>query len=136
MGDPPAGLVHPPPRRDAAARGPRRAGRLGSGQRLGGVHRRGDRDRAAGGAARGGPGMTAATAGKRANPRRRVLVEAALRLIGRHGAGAVTHRMVAHEAGPPLASTTYYFDAKAALVEEALALVIERSVDAARTHPA
>ena len=46
LGDPPPRLVPPPPRRDAAPRGPRATGRLGPRERLGGLHRRRDRDRA------------------------------------------------------------------------------------------
>jgi TetR/AcrR family transcriptional regulator, regulator of biofilm formation and stress response len=75
-------------------------------------------------------------AGKRSNPRRHEILEAALRLIGRHGVDGVTHRMVAREAGLPLASTTYYFDSKRALVEEALELMSERSTELARHHTA
>jgi DNA-binding transcriptional regulator YbjK len=61
--------------------------------------------------------------------RRNEIVEATLRLIGRRGVDAVTHRAVAAEAGVPLAATTYYFASKAELVREALELVIARSCD-------
>jgi len=61
--------------------------------------------------------------------RRRLIVEATLRLIGSRGVDAVTHRAVAAEAGVPLAATTYYFASKAELVREALELVIARSCD-------
>ena len=43
LGDPPPRLVRAPPRRDAARRGARGAGRIGHRQRLVGVHRRRDR---------------------------------------------------------------------------------------------
>jgi DNA-binding transcriptional regulator YbjK len=74
------------------------------------------------------------TAGKRSSTRRAEILEAALRVISSRGADAVTHRAVAQEAGVPAASTTYYFDSKDALVEEALELVIERSTALIRRH--
>jgi DNA-binding transcriptional regulator YbjK len=73
-------------------------------------------------------------AGKRSSRRRADIVEATLRIIGRSGAAAVTHRAVAAEAGVSLASTTYYFDSKDALVHEALELVIDRSVAVVADH--
>ena len=72
--------------------------------------------------------------GKRSSPRRVEIVEATLRVIGRSGADAVTHRAVAGEAGVSLASTTYYFDSKDALVQEALELVIDRSLALVAEH--
>jgi DNA-binding transcriptional regulator YbjK len=68
--------------------------------------------------------------------RRRVIVEAALRVIARGGADSATHRAVAAEAGVALASTTYHFASKADLVAEALELAIERSIAAVRRHTA
>jgi len=57
-------------------------------------------------------------------------------LIARLGAGAVTHRAVAKEAGVPLASTTYYFESKDDLLSEAFRhlardeiLALERGID-------
>lgn len=41
--------------------------------------------------------------------RRQALLEAALRLVARHGIRGVRHRAVAEEAGVPLSATTYYF---------------------------
>lgn len=41
--------------------------------------------------------------------RRDALLDAVLRVLERGGAGAVTHRSVAAEAGVPVASATYYF---------------------------
>lgn len=41
--------------------------------------------------------------------RREALLDAVLRVLARDGAGAVTHRAVAAEAGVPLAAATYYF---------------------------
>jgi len=71
---------------------------------------------------------------KRRNPRRRDILEATLRVIGETGAKSVTHRAVAQEADVALASTTYYFDSKDALVEEALELMIERSIEYVRRY--
>jgi DNA-binding transcriptional regulator YbjK len=68
--------------------------------------------------------------------RRAAIVEATLRVIGTRGADAVTHRAVAAEAGVPLASTTYYFASKEALVREAFALAIERSLALVAEHAA
>ena len=52
--------------------------------------------------------------------RREQILDAALRLIGRSGREAVTHRAVAEEAGVPLGSTTYYFDSRDDLLGQAL----------------
>jgi DNA-binding transcriptional regulator YbjK len=52
--------------------------------------------------------------------RRKRILEATVRIIGREGPGSVTHRAVAAEAGVPLAATTYYFASKEALFNEAL----------------
>jgi TetR/AcrR family transcriptional regulator, regulator of biofilm formation and stress response len=57
-----------------------------------------------------------------------------LRVIGESGVKSVTHRAVAQEADVALASTTYYFDSKDALVEEALELMIERSIEYVRRY--
>jgi DNA-binding transcriptional regulator YbjK len=56
----------------------------------------------------------------RGERRRQAILDATLTLIGREGAGAVTHRKVAELAGVPLAATTYYFASKDELVREAL----------------
>jgi len=66
--------------------------------------------------------------------RRQTIVEVTLRMIGERGADAVTHRAVAAEAGVPLASTTYYFASKEALVREAFELAIERSLALVEHH--
>jgi TetR/AcrR family transcriptional regulator, regulator of biofilm formation and stress response len=78
------------------------------------------------------PGMSAPVNSKRLNPRRREILEATLRVIGDGGVKSVTHRAVAQEANVALASTTYYFDSKGALIEEALELMIARSIEAVR----
>ena len=66
--------------------------------------------------------------------RRRLIVEAALRVIARDGVNAATHRAVAAEAGVPPASTTYHFSSKAEIVTEALELAIDRSIAAVERH--
>ena len=71
---------------------------------------------------------------KRRNPRRREILEATLRLIGQSGVNGVTHRAVAQEANVALASTTYYFDSKDALVDEAVELMIARSIEYVREY--
>lgn len=73
-------------------------------------------------------GISAPVHAKRRNPRRREILEATLRVIGESGVNGATHRAIAQEADVALASTTYYFDSKDALVEEALELMIERSI--------
>ena len=80
--------------------------------------------------------MSAPVHSKRSNPRRQEILEAAVRLIGEGGVKVVTHRAVAEEAGVALASTTYYFDSKDALVEEAFELVIARSIEYVRRYTA
>ena len=52
--------------------------------------------------------------------RREEILDGALRVIGRSGREAVTHRAVAEEAGVPLGSTTYYFDSRDDLLAQAL----------------
>jgi len=76
--------------------------------------------------------MRALVYSKRLNPRRREILEATLRVIGEGGVKGVTHRAVAQEADVALASTTYYFDSKSALVEEALEVLIARSIEDVR----
>jgi DNA-binding transcriptional regulator YbjK len=80
--------------------------------------------------------MRAPVHSKRVNPRRGEILEATLRVIGEGGVKSVTHRAVAQEAKVALASTTYYFDSKDALIEEALELAIARSIEAVRRFTA
>jgi DNA-binding transcriptional regulator YbjK len=61
--------------------------------------------------------------------RREQILEATLRLIGRSGRQAVTHRAVAEEAGVPLGSTTYYFDSRDDLLGQALEHVSAQEVE-------
>lgn len=56
----------------------------------------------------------------RGEARRRQLLDAVLEIVGREGAGAVTHRAVAAAAGVPLAATTYYFSSRHELLAQAL----------------
>ena len=61
--------------------------------------------------------------------RREQILEAALRVIGRSGRQAVTHRAVAEEAGVPLGSTTYYFDSRDDLLGQALEHVAASEIE-------
>jgi len=63
-------------------------------------------------------------ANARNEQRRKRILDATIRIIGREGPGSVTHRAVAAEAGVPLAATTYYFASKEALFNEALTLSV------------
>jgi TetR/AcrR family transcriptional regulator, regulator of biofilm formation and stress response len=61
--------------------------------------------------------------------RREQILEATLRVIGRGGRQAVTHRAVAEEAAVPLGSTTYYFDSRDDLLQQALEHVAASEVE-------
>ncbi len=65
----------------------------------------------------------------RRGQRHEQILEATLRLIGRSGRQAVTHRAVAEEAGVPLGSTTYYFDSRDDLLGQALEHVSAQEVE-------
>jgi TetR/AcrR family transcriptional regulator, regulator of biofilm formation and stress response len=73
--------------------------------------------------------MYMATAEKATSGRREEILEATLRVIGRDGRAAVTHRAVAEEAGVPLGSTTYYFDSRDDLLGQALEHVARKEAD-------
>jgi len=60
--------------------------------------------------------------------RRRRILDATLRVIGRDGIGAVTHRSVADEADVPFASVGYYFASKEDLLREALTTFVDDEV--------
>ena len=64
-----------------------------------------------------------------AQGRREQILDATLRVIGRSGREAVTHRAVAEEAGVPLGSTTYYFDSRDDLLGQALEHVAHKEID-------
>ena len=72
----------------------------------------------------GAPPLPTVTPATSSTPRRRVLLEATIRLLGREGLAGITHRAVAGEADVPLAATTYYFDSKDALVRDAISLLV------------
>jgi DNA-binding transcriptional regulator YbjK len=55
--------------------------------------------------------------------------ELILRLVGARGADAVTHRAVAAEAGVPLSATTYYFESKEQLLDQALVLAAREETE-------
>jgi len=61
--------------------------------------------------------------------RREHILRATLELIGERGSDAVTHRAVAERAGLPLSATTYWFDSKDELLQEALLLVVREEVE-------
>lgn len=64
----------------------------------------------------------------RGEARRRAILEATLRIVGREGAGAATHRAVAAEAGVPVAATTYYFASREELLAEALEHTVQEDL--------
>jgi DNA-binding transcriptional regulator YbjK len=70
-----------------------------------------------------------ATAEPATKGRREQILEATLRVIGRDGREAVTHRAVAEEASVPLGSTTYYFDSRDDLLGQALEHVSAEEVE-------
>ena len=61
--------------------------------------------------------------------RREAILRATLRVIGAHGADAVTHRAVAAEAGVPLSATTYYFGSKEQLLQQSLLLAAREETE-------
>lgn len=73
---------------------------------------------------------------RRGIARRAAILQATLRVLGREGSAAITHRSVAEEAGVPIASTTYYFSSKDDLLKEALYLHVEQEAQrvAQATH--
>jgi TetR/AcrR family transcriptional regulator, regulator of biofilm formation and stress response len=66
--------------------------------------------------------------------RRRALLDATVRVIGRGGIAAVDHRAVAAEAGVPLGSTTYYFESKDDMVARALEHVADQESERIRAE--
>ena len=57
------------------------------------------------------------------------ILEAALRLISRCGINGVTHRAVAREAKVSLSATTYYFESKESLLQEAFSYYAKNRLD-------
>ena len=65
----------------------------------------------------------------RGQARRRLVLEAVLRVIGDMGIRGVTHRAVAEEAGTSLRATTYYFASKDDLLVQALTHYVDDRID-------
>ena len=63
---------------------------------------------------------------------RQALLEAAIRVVAQQGLRGLTYRTVAAEAGVSHGSVRYHFGDWAAMVEAALALAVERSIEGAR----
>lgn len=61
----------------------------------------------------------------RAQDRCRAISEAASKVIASHGIAGLTHRLVAGQAGVPLAATTYHFESKADIIRAATQAVLE-----------
>lgn len=60
--------------------------------------------------------------------RRRLILEAALRIVVREGVRGIRHRAVAKEAGVPLAATTYYFKDIQELINDTFTLYAEQAL--------
>ena len=61
--------------------------------------------------------------------RREPILRATLALIGERGPDAVTHRAVAERAQLPVAATTYWFESKEQLLQDALRLVAREETE-------
>jgi DNA-binding transcriptional regulator YbjK len=69
--------------------------------------------------------------------RRRALLEAAVEVVAERGVGGATHREIAHRAGVPLSTTSYFFGSIDELVIEALRVFqaeLLASLEALRTQ--
>jgi DNA-binding transcriptional regulator YbjK len=66
---------------------------------------------------------------ERGAARRQALLGAAVKLLAREGARAVTHRAVAREAGTTHGAPRYYFATRDELLDEALRQIAARQVD-------
>lgn len=60
--------------------------------------------------------------------RRRIILEAALRIVVNEGVRGIRHRAVAREAGVPLAATTYYFKDIEELIVDTFTLYTEKAL--------
>lgn len=67
---------------------------------------------------------TKTESGEREQP----LMQATLRIIGRHGLDGVTHRAVAAEARVSLGAVTHHFGTRDALIEAALQFALAREI--------
>jgi AcrR family transcriptional regulator len=65
-----------------------------------------------------------------ATERRTALIEAALRVVSRHGIAQATTRAIVAEAGMSLASFHYAFDSRDELIDELITTVVEREQQA------
>ncbi len=65
-----------------------------------------------------------------ATERRSALIEAALRVVSRHGIAQATTRAIVAEAGMSLASFHYAFDSRDELIDELITTVVEREQQA------
>ncbi|MBL4796400.1 MAG: TetR family transcriptional regulator [Oleispira sp.] len=61
--------------------------------------------------------------------RRRLILEAALRIVVREGVRGIRHRAVAKEAEVPLAATTYYFKDIQELINDTFTLYAEQALE-------
>jgi DNA-binding transcriptional regulator YbjK len=61
--------------------------------------------------------------------RRRLILEAALRIVIREGVRGIRHRAVAKEADVPLAATTYYFKDIQELINDTFTLYAEQALE-------
>ena len=61
--------------------------------------------------------------------RRRLILEAALRIVVREGVRGIRHRAVAKEADVPLAATTYYFKDIQELINDTFTLYAEQALE-------
>ena len=61
--------------------------------------------------------------------RRRLILEASLRIVIREGVRGIRHRAVAKEANVPLAATTYYFKDIQELINDTFTLYAEQALD-------
>lgn len=64
----------------------------------------------------------------RGGARREQILDATLALLRREGPAGITHRAVAQAADVPLAATTYYFESKDELLEEALDMLAREEI--------
>lgn len=86
------------------------------------------------------PEATGRRLSRRGRQRKTEILEAVLRIVGRHGIAGLSMRALATEADIPLGATTYYFTTKSQLIAEAFQLhaarETQRVLDAARHLPA
>jgi DNA-binding transcriptional regulator YbjK len=70
------------------------------------------------------------TLSSRGAERRQALLDAAVKLLARHGARAVTHRAVADEAGTTHGAPRYYFATRERLLDEAMRQIASEQIAA------